>query len=322
MVRDMAFSLPGNSDDFAAGVSQNPIFVASRVDPGGLRDVALRQPEETMLSAGIGLIGAGQMARALAAGFVRAGLIKPQQIVASDPIAAACDAFLAQVPGARIAVDNAAVAAAADVLLLAVKPQQMQSVLAELRDRIATRHLIVSIAAGIRIARIDEGLADPARKEPLRIIRVMPNTPCLVGESASAYCGGPGATDADFKRIDELLSSVGKAFRVEEKQLDAVTGLSGSGPAFIYVLIEALSDGGVRMGLSRELASALAAQTVLGSAQMVLTTGEHPAVLKDRVASPGGTTIAGLQALESAGFRSALIAAVEAATRRSIELAN
>lgn len=269
----------------------------------------------------IGMIGAGQMARALAAGFVRAGLLKPTQIVASDPIAAARQAFAEQVPGAKLVDSNAAVADAADVLFLAVKPQQMAGVLAELRERIAARHLIVSIAAGVRVERIAEGLAGSSGKESLRIVRVMPNTPCLVGESASAYCAGPHATDADLKLVGELMASVGKAFQVEEKHLDAVTGLSGSGPAFVYVLIEALSDGGVRMGLPRELASALAAQTVLGAAQMVLATGEHPAVLKDRVASPGGTTIAGLQALESAGFRSALIDAVEAATKRSLELA-
>lgn len=274
-----------------------------------------------MLNAHVGMLGAGQMARALAAGFVRAGLLKAEQIVASDPVAAAREAFAAQVPGARIVGSNAEVAGAADVLFLAVKPQQMQVVLAELQSHLVARHLVVSIAAGVRIAQIEKGLASSGRGESVRVVRVMPNTPCLVGESASAYCGGAATTAADLKLVDELLSSVGKAFPVEEKQLDAVTGLSGSGPAFVYVLIEALSDGGVRMGLPRELAAALAAQTVFGSAKMVLSTGEHPAVLKDRVASPGGTTIAGLQALETAGFRSALIAAVEAATRRSIELA-
>lgn len=273
-----------------------------------------------MRNVNLGLIGAGQMARALAAGFARSGLLAPAQIVASDPVAAARESFASQIPGVRIADSNAAVAAAADVLLLAVKPQQMPGVLADLRDHLTARHLIVSIAAGVRIAQISEGLASAARSAPPRIVRVMPNTPCLVGESASAYCGGGGATTADLQLVGELLGSVGKACQVDEKQLDAVTGLSGSGPAFVYVLIEALSDGGVRMGLPRELASSLAAQTVLGAAKMVLATGEHPAVLKDRVASPGGTTIAGLQALEAAGFRSALIAAVEAATRRSIEL--
>ena len=148
----------------------------------------------------------------------------------------------------------------------------------------------------------------------------MPNTPCLIGQSASGYCLGPRATAADGQLVAQLLGAVGRAFAVDEKLLDAVTGLSGSGPAFVYVMIEALSDGGVRMGLPRDVATALAAQTVRGAAQMVLETGEHPGVLKDRVASPGGTTIAGLQALETGGLRGTLMAAVEAATRRSIEL--
>ena len=147
----------------------------------------------------------------------------------------------------------------------------------------------------------------------------MPNTPCLVGKGASAFARGAGATAADGERVKQLLSAVGLAFELDEKLLDAVTGLSGSGPAFVYVMIEALSDGGVRTGLPRTIATQLAAQTVLGAAQMVLG-GEHPAVLKDRVASPGGTTIAGLQVLEDRGLRAALIAAVEAATERSKEL--
>jgi pyrroline-5-carboxylate reductase len=148
----------------------------------------------------------------------------------------------------------------------------------------------------------------------------MPNTPCLVGETASGYCLGEHCTPGDGQLVGQLLNSVGKSFQVDEKLLDAVTGLSGSGPAFVYVMIEALSDGGVRMGLPREAALTLAAQTVLGAAKMVLETGDHPAILKDRVASPGGTTIAGLQALETGGVRAALISAVEAATRRSVEL--
>jgi pyrroline-5-carboxylate reductase len=148
----------------------------------------------------------------------------------------------------------------------------------------------------------------------------MPNTPCLVGEGASGYCLGPRTTEADRELVERLLSSVGRAVAVDEKLLDVVTGLSGSGPAFVFVMIEALADGGVRMGLPRATALELAAQTVKGAAQMVLVSGDHPAVLKDQVASPGGTTIAGLQALEAGGLRSALIGAVEAATRRSIEL--
>jgi pyrroline-5-carboxylate reductase len=148
----------------------------------------------------------------------------------------------------------------------------------------------------------------------------MPNTPCLVGASASAFTPGPTATPDDIALVQRLLDAVGKAFQVPEGQLDAVTGLSGSGPAFVYVMIEALSDGGVRVGLPRDVATALAAQTVFGAAKMVLDTGLHPGLLKDRVASPGGTTIAGLHALERGGLRAALMDAVEAATLRSAEL--
>jgi pyrroline-5-carboxylate reductase len=268
----------------------------------------------------IGFIGAGQMARALAAGFVRSGQIQAKDVLASDPVAAAGETFLADVPGASFLPTNAAVAQGADVLFLATKPQQLPAVLVELRPNVSAKQLVVSIAAGVRLAKLTEGLTDPARNESLRMVRVMPNTPCLVGQSASGYCLGPHATPSDAELIGRLLSSVGRAFQVDEKLLDAVTGLSGSGPAFVYVMIEALSDGGVRMGLPRDVATALAAQTVRGAAEMVLTTNDHPAVLKDRVASPGGTTIAGLQALEAGGFRGALIAAVEAATKRSIEL--
>src|SRR5262249_43716710 len=154
----------------------------------------------------------------------------------------------------------------------------------------------------------------------LRLIRVMPNTPCLLGASASGYSPGDSATADDVALVQRLLDAVGKAFRLPEHLLDAVTGLSGSGPAFVYVMIEALSDGGVRMGLPRDVATALAAQTVLGAARMVLETGMHTGALKDMVASPGGTTIAGLHALERRGVRGALIDAVEAATRRATEL--
>jgi pyrroline-5-carboxylate reductase len=261
----------------------------------------------------IGFIGAGQMARALAGGFVSAGLVKPENILAADPVAAAGQAFQAAVPGARLVADNASVVSGADIIFLATKPQQIEGAIGELAASVAGR-LVVSIAAGVRLAKLATALPGA------RLVRVMPNTPCLVGQSASGYCLGPGATDADGQRVKQLLSAVGLAFEVDETLLDAVTGLSGSGPAFAYVMIEALADGGVRMGLKREVALALAAQTLKGAAQMVLETGEHPAVLKDRVASPGGTTIAGLEALEAGGLRGTLMAAVEAATRRSIEL--
>jgi pyrroline-5-carboxylate reductase len=262
----------------------------------------------------LGFIGAGRMATALARGLLAADLVAPARLVASDPLPEALDHF-ARETGAQTLPHNAGVAARSDVLFLAVKPQQMAAVFGELNGRLTSKQLVVSVAAGVTLATIAAGLgAGP------RLVRVMPNTPCLIGRGASAYALGPGATAEDAALVGRLLSSVGRAVQVEEKLLDAVTGLSGSGPAFVYIMIEALSDGGVRMGLPREIATQLAAQTVLGAAEMVLSTGEHPGRLKDQVASPGGTTIAGLQAMELGGVRGALMAAVEAATKRSAEL--
>lgn len=262
----------------------------------------------------IGFIGAGQMATALGQGFVRAHLISGEQVVASDPVTEARERF-AQATGGRATTDNLEVVKASDVVILAVKPQQMSKVLAAIRPAMTPQKLVVSIAAGIRLAVLAEGLGPE-----VRLVRVMPNTPCLVRQGACGYCLAANATAEDGKLVSQLLGAVGLAFEVEEHLLDAVTGLSGSGPAFVDVIIEALSDGGVRMGLTRQVATALAAQTLRGAAEMVLTTGEHPGVLKDRVTSPGGTTIAGLAALESGGLRAALIEAVTAATHRSIEL--
>jgi len=174
---------------------------------------------------------------------------------------------------------------------------------------------VVSIAAGITLKQLAELLGSDTR-----LVRVMPNTPCLVGASATGYSVGPKATAADGELVGKLFRSVGNAFAVPENLLDAVTGLSGSGPAYVYVMIEALADGGVRVGLPRDIALSLAAQTVFGAAKMVLETVSHPAALKDAVASPGGTTIAGLHALERAGFRAGLMDAVEAAAKRATEL--
>jgi len=267
-----------------------------------------------MLSQRVGFIGAGQMATAFGQGLVKAGLTAAERLLASDPAAEARERF-AQATGGKTTADNLEVAAAADVIFLAVKPQQMGNVLNELRGTIGPEKLVVSVAAGIRLPVLAEGLGQEAR-----LVRVMPNTPCLVGMGACGYCLGDRATARDGDLVRQMLGAVGIAYRVEEKLMDAVTGLSGSGPAFAYVMIEALGDGGVRMGLPRQVALALAAQTLRGAAEMVLATREHPAVLKDRVASPGGTTIMGLQAMEAGGVRAALIAAVEAATRRSTEL--
>ncbi len=254
------------------------------------------------------------MASALARGWIAAGLATLEQIIASDPSSTARENFRKGF-SVETTADNLAVVHQADLLVLAVKPQAMQPLLDEIRPALTPGHLIVSIAAGTSMAQLELGLGAECR-----LIRVMPNTPCLVGASASGYTPGDHATAGDVALVDKLLNAVGKAFRVSESLLDAVTGLSGSGPAFVYLIIEALADGGVRVGLPREVALTLAAQTVLGSAKMVLETGLHPGLLKDMVTSPGGTTIAGLHALERGGVRGALMNAVEAATQRAHEL--
>lgn len=261
----------------------------------------------------VGFLGSGRMATALAKGWLRAGLVRADSCRASDPSASARQSFAAET-GCPAVADNREVAVASDLLVLAVKPQSMAALLEEIRTHVKGR-LILSIAAGITLRQLSAGLGPDCR-----LIRVMPNTPCLIGASASGYSPGNNATAEDIALVDRLLNAVGVAFRLPEHLLDAVTGLSGSGPAFVYLMIEALSDGGVRAGLPRDVATALAAQTVMGAAKMVLETQSHPGVLKDMVASPGGTTIAGLHALERAGVRGALMDAVEAATRRAIEL--
>jgi len=262
----------------------------------------------------IGFFGTGKMATALGKGWIEAGLTTPEKLLASDPVPAARTAF-SKATKAKTVDSNREVARKADILVLAVKPQSMTALLHEVRDDIEDRHLVLSIAAGVTLTQIASGLGADRR-----VIRVMPNTPALVLASASAFSPGPNATADDIQLADRLFNSVGKAITVPERLLDAVTGLSGSGPAYVFVAIEALSDGGVRMGLPRDVATLLAAQTVFGAARMLLETGEHPGVLKDQVASPGGTTIAGLSALERGGFRAALIEAVTAATQRSMEL--
>jgi pyrroline-5-carboxylate reductase len=262
----------------------------------------------------VGFVGAGQMATALAKGFLAATTVSPESIVAHDVVAGTSEQFQ-RATGGKVLQSNVEVAKAADVVFLAVKPQQMSQVMDDLRNGLRPDHLIVSIAAGVSLKTLGGGLGTGCR-----IIRVMPNTPCLVGCGASAFSRGPLATDHDAQLVQRLLSNVGTAVEVPEKLLDAVTGLSGSGPAYVYQIIEALSDGGVRMGLPRDTATRLAAQTVLGAAQMVLSTGQHPGALKDAVTSPGGTTIAGLHALERGGLRGTLMDAVEAATERARQL--
>ena len=260
-----------------------------------------------------GFLGAGKMATALIQGMIRAGT-PCAQIIASD-IHPATRAKLQTETGAATTAGNAEVVAASDVVILAVKPQAMAGVMAEVGPLLTPDHLVISIAAGINIPTLKEGLG-PGH----RIARVMPNTPALVGEGASAYCLGADIRPEDEAIVRGLMEAVGTAYNVAETSMDAVTGLSGGGPAYVYAIIEALSDGGVRVGLPRDVATALAAQTLLGAAKMVLETGLHPGVLKDQVTSPGGTTIAGLHAMERGAIRAALMNAVEAATARSAEL--
>ena len=253
------------------------------------------------------------MASALAKGFMQAGLVPAARIAASDPVEAARAGF--SQAGIRATADNASVARSANVLILAVKPDQVDGLLAEIRPVLTPQHLLISIAAGVTLARMEGALGAGAR-----VIRVMPNTPALVGASASAFALGANATAEDGDTALALFSSVGLAYQTKESLLDAVTGLSGSGPAYVYLMIEALSDGGVAAGLPRDTATRLAAQTVLGAAKMVLETGTHPGALKDMVTSPGGTTIEGLHELEKAGVRGAIMNAVRAAADKSKRL--
>jgi pyrroline-5-carboxylate reductase len=267
----------------------------------------------TLLAGKLGFLGAGRMASALVRGWLDAGLLRPEMVLASDPVPQALASFAGEL-GVEVTGDNRRVATECTTLVLAVKPQTVSQVLQEVRPVAGAGHLLISIAAGVTLSQLAAGLGDA------RLVRVMPNTPCLVGASATGFSPGPNATSDDAALVERLFSAVGKAYRLPEHLLDAVTGLSGSGPAFVYVMIEALSDGGVRVGLPRDVATMLAAQTVLGAAKMVLETGQHTGALKDMVTSPGGTTIAGVHALERGGLRAALMDAVEAATRRSTEL--
>ncbi|MGI5832701.1 MAG: pyrroline-5-carboxylate reductase [Thermoguttaceae bacterium] len=270
------------------------------------------------MSQKIGFIGMGEMASALAGGFIRAGKLAPGFLFACDPSREAAERFLKTVGTGAVSPSIAHLLSRSEVVFLCVKPQHMDSVIAELqqidKDSLASK-LFVTIAAGLPIDYYQKSLG-----EKIRIIRVMPNTPCLVGEAASGFSRGEATTEADAAFVKSLLDTVGIAFELPERLLDAVTGLSGSGPAFVFMIVEALADGGVKMGLPRAVAITLAAQTLRGSAEMVLKTGEHPGALKDKVTSPAGTTIAGVAELEDRGLRGALIAAVEAAARRSAEL--
>ncbi len=262
----------------------------------------------------LAFIGAGNMAEALVRGLLRAGMSKPAEIVCTARRSERL-AQLKETYGVSVTGDNAAGAAQADVVVLSVKPQAMNRLLDQIAPAIDPHKLVISIAAGVPIAALGRKLGAGTR-----VVRAMPNTPALVGAGATAIASGEHATAEDVATAKALFDAVGMSVIVEESLLDAATGLSGSGPAYIFLVIEALADAGVKVGLARYTAQALAAQTVLGAAKLQIETGTHPGQLKDQVTSPGGTAIAGLHTLEAGGLRTTLINAVETATRRAKEL--
>ncbi len=266
-------------------------------------------------SARIGFIGCGAMARALAGGLLAAG-VAPDRMLGSDPASEQRSQF-EQKLAIKSCQDNRDVVRASDVVVLCVKPGAISSVLHDLAGEPSLeRPLWISIAAGVRLEALSSAL--PAGT---RLVRAMPNTPALVGAGATALCLGGGVSSADRAVAETLFDAVGITWLApDEALLDAVTGLSGSGPAYVFLILEALGDAGVRQGLPRDAAYKLAFQTVLGSAKLALEADRHPAELKDQVSSPGGTTIAGLQQLEKRGVRAAIYEAVAAATERSREL--
>ncbi len=261
----------------------------------------------------IGFIGGGNMAEAIIKGLL-AGGVPRENICVAEPVPQRRD-YLADRYGIAATADNVQAALFGQVTILAVKPQVSMSALQALTTEAAAGKLFISIMAGVSTESIEAVL-----DQKVRVIRVMPNTPALVLAAASAVAAGAHATADDLALALELFSLLGIACSVEEKLMDAVTGLSGSGPAYVFTVIEALADGGVKNGLARDIATKLAAQTVFGAAKMVLETGEHPAQLRDRVTSPSGTTIAGMHTLENEGLRGTLISAVDTATARSREL--
>lgn len=263
----------------------------------------------------IGFIGAGNMATALIKGILKAELVKSDFLSASDIDIEKLDTLKNEYGINVIYKDNEKLATESDIIVLAIKPQIMDKVIKNISAKLDKTKLIISIAAGV----CTEYIEKIAEKE-LRIVRAMPNMPALILEGATAIARGEHAEEEDLRIAYKIFDAVGKVVIVDETQIDAVTGLSGSGPAYIFMIIEALSDAGVKMGLSRDVSMKLAAQTVMGAAKLQIETGMHPGRLKDMVTSPGGTTIAGVHTLERGGLRATLINAVESATMRSIEL--
>lgn len=262
----------------------------------------------------VGFIGTGNMGEALIAGLLKAKFTTPEQIIAFDADGERLR-FIQKKYGIKKASDNSHLSSQCDPLLLCVKPQSMKEVIEGMADSLDPSKLLISIAAGVPLYAIETY----ARKQ-LRLIRVMPNINVLVQEGASAIAPGNLATDEDLKLVKAIFDCVGKSIAVHEPLMDAVTGLSGSGPAYVFLIIEALTDAGVHLGMTRAQALTLVTQTVMGSVKLLSDTGEHPALLREKVTSPGGTTAAGLYKLEEGGLRKILIDAVIAATQKSKEL--
>jgi pyrroline-5-carboxylate reductase len=268
-----------------------------------------------MIEKKLGILGSGNMGEALVSGLVNSGSSKPEDIICTD-VREDRLGELQKRFGVRTTANNVEAVIQSDVVIYAVKPQLMAEVLKETADALDMSKVVISIAAGVPLRAIESLL----HKE-LRLIRVMPNIAASVKESATALSAGKHARKEDIELALAIFNSVGKSVFLHENYLmDAITGLSGSGPAYIFIIVDALADAGVKMGLARKDAQYLAAQTVLGAAKMLMETGEHPGQLKDRVTSPGGTAIAGIHTLEKGGLRTTLINAVEAATQRSKEL--
>jgi pyrroline-5-carboxylate reductase len=262
----------------------------------------------------LGFLGAGNMASALIQGLLHGQVLPPERILASDVKIDHLERLSTE-HGIRTTMDNHQLLRESDVVVLAVKPQVIDRVLTEIGGDVRADQLVVSVAAGVPLEALESRL--PAGS---RVVRTMPNTPATVQAGATAIAGGAHASADDVRVAREMFEAVGRVVVVEEALLDAVTGLSGSGPAYVMLIIEALADGGVKVGLHRDTALLLAAQTVFGSAKLLLETGEHPGRLKDMVTSPGGTAIAGLHTLESGALRKTLIDAVECASKRAAEL--
>lgn len=263
----------------------------------------------------IGFIGAGQMATALAAGMIKSGFCQLNHLEVSDPNPTALEQFVETVGQVKTTGDNPGCAKGKKYLILAVKPQVFGRATQGM-DLSGTDTVVISVMGGVR----SDKIADAIKTQ--QIVRVMPNTPCLLGAGACGMSATPQVDQAAKTEVQTMLKALGICVQVPESKLDAVTGLSGSGPAYVFSLIQAMADGGVLMGLSRDDAMKLAAQTVYGAAKMVVKTEDHPTVLRDRVASPGGTTICGLHELESGGFHATVMDAVQRATQRSQELAS